>query len=93
MPKSIDVAELLNREFLGIRSRLIDLAAALDRIDRGQGSVASDPRIDQIRRSLALLAEPKADRAEQVQLIFSLPYQSDWEAQYGVAPSGRPHKL
>jgi len=80
MLESTDAAERLNREFLGIRARLVDLAAALDRIERGKGSVASDPRMDQIRRSLAVLAGDKPGRVEQVQMIFSLAYQADWRS-------------
>lgn len=71
--------DVLNREFLPLRERLIDVAAALDRIGRA-GGVCDDPRVDQIRRSLEFLAQPRetADRAEQVQLIFSLPYDPNW---------------
>lgn len=70
---------VLNREFLSVRSKLIDVAAALDRIGRA-GGACDDPRVDQIRRSLRLLAQPRetADRAEQVQMIFSLPYDPNW---------------
>jgi hypothetical protein len=69
MPTAIDV---LDRDFLSIRCRLIELAAALDRIDRAQRSAAGDPRLAQIRRSLEILAGPAADRAERVQMEFSL---------------------
>lgn len=71
--------EVLNREFLSLREKLIELAAGLDRIGRA-GGVCDDPRVDQIRRCLELLAQPRetADRAEQVQLIFSLPYDPHW---------------
>lgn len=70
---------VLNREFLTVRSKLVDVAAALDRIGRA-GGACDDPRVDQIRRSLELLAQPRetADRAEQVQMIFSLPYDPNW---------------
>jgi hypothetical protein len=69
-------AKSFDREFLGIRCRLIELAAALDRIDRAGDSAAADPRIVQIRRSLEVLAGDAPDRAEQVQLVFSLPYEN-----------------
>jgi len=71
--------QVLDREFLGIRSRLLDLAAALDRVDRASRTPPAadpripDPRIDQIRRSLGVLAGGDPRRAEQVQQIFSLP--------------------
>ena len=62
-------------EFLGIRCRLIELAAALDRIDRAKASAVSDPRTAQIRRSLEILAGNGPNRAEEVQMVFSLPYE------------------
>jgi hypothetical protein len=84
MPPSLLAAEILEREFLTTRSRLIDLAAALDRLDRANGSVADDPRMAQIRRSLEILAGETPDRAEQLQQLFSLPYREDWRQEYGL---------
>jgi hypothetical protein len=63
----------LDREFLGIRSRLIDLAASLDRIERSASPSLDDPRRAQFRRALEILLSEGTDRAEQVQLAFSLP--------------------
>ncbi len=62
----------LNTEFLGMRCRLVELAAALDRIDRGKDS-AGDPRLAQIRRSLEILADEAPGRSQRVQIEFSLP--------------------
>jgi hypothetical protein len=68
-------SNMLDIEFLGIRCRLVELAAALDRIDRANDSTAADPRMAQIRRSLETLAGTGPDRAERVQMVFSLPYE------------------
>jgi hypothetical protein len=84
MPQSLAPPRVLDREFLTIRARLVDLAAALDRIDRAEGSAADDPRVEKIRRGLGVLAGKAAGRAEQVQMIFSLPYKDDWQKQYGL---------
>jgi hypothetical protein len=84
MPPSLAAAEILEREFLTTRSRLIDLAAALDRLDRAEGSLADDPRMDRIRRSLEILAGEATERAEQIQELFSLPYREDWREEYGL---------
>lgn len=78
MPIPMAAAEVLEREFLGVRARLIDVAAALDRIDRAEGSVADDPRLEKIRQGLEILSGERSDRAEKLQLLFSLPYQDDW---------------
>ena len=75
MPHSLARPQILDRELLGIRARLIELAATLDRIDRGEGSLAGDPRMEKIRRSLQVLLGPSPGRAEQVLSIFSLPYE------------------
>lgn len=73
--------EILDADFLEIRCKILDIAAALDRIDRGEGeSVASDPRWQQLRKGIeALLAD--GPRAEAVQMIFSRPYDPEWMRQ------------
>ena len=48
--------EVFEREFLSLRGKLIEVAAALDRVARAEGSVDDDPRMEQVRRSLELLA-------------------------------------
>jgi hypothetical protein len=73
MKQQGSAASVLDREFLGVRCRLIDLAAALDRIERGGGAAAGDPRCQQIRRALEILASGGAARAEGIELAFSLP--------------------
>jgi hypothetical protein len=74
MANPASATEVLDREFLGIRSLLIQLAAALDRVDRADGSVDTDPRWLQIRRSLDRLSSNAAGRAEGVEMLFSLPF-------------------
>jgi hypothetical protein len=76
--------EVLDREWLTVRARLIEVAAALDRIDRADGSVADDPRIQQVARTLGILAQEQGNRAEQLQLAFSLPYEPKWRERYGL---------
>jgi hypothetical protein len=73
MSMPISAANVFDREFLGIRCRLIELAAALDRIDRAENTQTTDPRGQQIRRSLEILASDASNRAEQVLIEFSLP--------------------
>ena len=76
-PLKADAA--LDEYFLEVRCRLLDAAAILDRIDRGQGEGATDdPRMRRIREAIAALAEPGAGRAEKIQQIFSLDYDPEW---------------
>ncbi len=76
--------DVLDREFLEIRSRLLDLAACFDRLDRASGSVAEDSRMRTIQAALRLLAGTGAQRAQQIQLLFSQPYETDWQASYAM---------
>ena len=79
MTSPMPAAEVLDREFLGIRARLIDIAAALDRMDRASGTLTNDPRLENVRKACGVLAGEALDRAEQLQLIFSLPYDENWQ--------------
>ncbi len=78
MPASPAAGKILDREFLEIRSKLIDLGALLDRVGRGPGVAAGDQRMDKIGRALEILAGGTPDRAEQIQIVFSLPYDEHW---------------
>ena len=63
----------MDREFLGIRCRLIELAAACDRIDRARRSRPTTPGgCKSAAASRSSLAD-KPNRAERVQMAFSLP--------------------
>ncbi len=73
MSTTLPTAKTLDAEFLGIRCRLIELAAAMDRIERLDTDAASDPRVAQIRRGLEIIIDTAPERAERVQLVFSLP--------------------
>lgn len=88
MPIPLDAPDVLDREFLEVRARLLQVAAALDRLDRAAGDVSADPRLDKIRRALAILENPQADRAERIQLLFSRPYEPDWRSKMGVRHEG-----
>ena len=71
----------LDAYFLEARCRLLDLAAILDRIDRGPGSaeLEGDPRLTRIRQALEVLHDESDGRAERIQQIFSLDYDPKWE--------------
>jgi hypothetical protein len=79
MPTTLTTAKLLDREFLSIRSKLIDLAASLDRIQHAPGPAAADPRIDKIAGAVRILAGQTPNRTEQIQILFSLPYDEHWQ--------------
>lgn len=71
----------LDAYFLEARCKLLDLAAILDRIDRGgdSGELRGDPRLARIREALEALRDESDRRAERIQQIFSLDYDPSWE--------------
>ena len=76
--------DVLDREFLEIRAKILELAASFDRLDRGDGSVLRDPRMKLVEEGLQVLQLPGADRAEKIQMIFSREYDENWRGSYGV---------
>jgi hypothetical protein len=83
MVQPMQAEAVLNREFLEIRAKILELAASFDRIDRG-GSLLEDPRVDKIRQAIGLLDFEGSDRAEKVQFIFSREYADQWKQQFGL---------
>jgi hypothetical protein len=81
------VTEVLNRDFLETRSRILDIAAALDRLDRAAGhppGEAPDQRLAQLRQAIEALLVPGPGRAETVQRLFSLEYEPGWQQTHGL---------
>jgi hypothetical protein len=70
--------DIFDQEFLPVRAKLLEVAAALDRLDRADGALSNDPRRTQIQAAIQVLLRPDDDRAEQIQLVFSRPYDHDW---------------
>ena len=73
-------ADVMNGYFLEARSKLLDLAAFLDRVDRGSGSSATenDPRLTRIRDALRRLHDAGPNRAADIQNLCSLAYDANW---------------
>ena len=78
MPKAMPAQEVLDREFLELRAKILELAASLDRLDRGDGSVTDEDRFGLVQQGLRILLDGEDGRAERVQLLFSQPFPSDW---------------
>ena len=62
---------VLDLYFMDARSKLIDIAAFLDRVDRADGE--ADFRLQAFREALGALSSGKPDRARQVLMAFSDP--------------------
>ncbi len=63
--------QILDLYFMDARSKLIDLGAFLDRLERSEGP--EDFRLEAFRKALADLSRPGPDKAKQVLLAFSDP--------------------
>ena len=73
---------ILDRHFLELRCEILNLAAALDRIERADGysRTADDPRLAQLQQGIGILATGGTDRAQRVQMLFSDQYEAGWNA-------------
>jgi hypothetical protein len=81
-----DATEVLDRDFLETRCKILELAATLDRIDRAPARHGEHPdsRLSQLRQALEALVEPGPGRAETIQRIFSLEYDPAWRRHLDV---------
>ncbi len=79
---TMSAQQILDREFLETRAKVLEIAAAFDRLDRGSGAVDQDPRLRQLHAALQVVVGASADRAERVQLIFSRDYDQDWRKTF-----------
>ena len=80
----------LDKYFFQIRCKVLEVAADLDRVDRGEGaaSMSGDPRLSLIAEAVGVLNSSGTDRAERIQNIFSLAYDPDWRTIRGWMRSG-----
>ena len=78
MPIPLDSPEVLNREFSN-PAWLLQVAAALDRLDRAEGSADGDARLAGICRALAILADETGRSGREIQLVFSRQYDANWK--------------
>ena len=84
MPDAMAANDVLEREFLEMRAKILELAASFDRLDRGDGSIAGDPRVALLEDGVRILLEEQDGRAERVQLLFSQPYAPEWRDDFGI---------
>lgn len=88
---ALDAPAVLNKEFLEIRAKLLDVAASLDRLDRAAGDVKTDPRWLKLQQAIEILSGGQNNRAEQLQQLFSLPYEADWRQKFFGGTNGKPN--
>ncbi len=84
MPATRSPQEILHQELLPLRAKLLELAAMLDRIDRGQGPPVTDAAMATIHSAMETLLRGDPNRTEQIQLLFSRPYEDNWREKMNV---------
>jgi hypothetical protein len=77
----LPAAKALDTYYLDVRSKILDVAAILDRINRGRDAAAieNDPRMPRVRDALKVLLDQDQGRAERIQQVFSLDYNPAWD--------------
>jgi hypothetical protein len=80
------IQAVLDRDYLEIRARILELAAALDRLDRAAEppGYLPDRRIATIRSAIEALGVPEHGRAETIQRLFSLDYNPRWRESFEI---------
>ena len=76
--------QILDREFLELRSKLLDIAASLDRIDRAEGAVGEDQRMQLLADGIKIIASDSPDRAVQIQQLFSREFDPQWKQKFNM---------
>jgi len=78
--------QVLDREYLEVRGKILEVAASLDRLERATGDVAQDPRMALIHQGLQIALQPNDaqgdSRAKQIQLLFSREYADSWRQEF-----------
>jgi len=72
---------MLDRFFLDIRHRILDVAAGLDRIESAQHAdlAKNDPRMNSLTKAIAILIDDQPDHTERIQMAFSDAYDPHWQ--------------
>ena len=79
----MNASQILDREYLEMRARILELAACLDRLDRAEGDVDDEEKLISIRKGIELLSA-EGERAKNVQLLFSREYQESWAEDFEI---------
>lgn len=75
---------ILSEEFIIARSKILELAATLDRMDVAPGDVTQSAHKSLLDQGLAILCDDQLDKARRVQLLMSREYDPNWRANLAV---------
>lgn len=80
----MNAEEVFRHEAPVLRAKLIEVAAALDRIDRAGGAEFLRDDSEPIRALRELLDAEGGDRAERIQTLYSRAYDAEWRARFAA---------
>lgn len=82
--------DILDLYFIENRSRILDIASFLDRIDRYEGAdeAKTDYRYQAFARIVKLLSEPIGNRTKAIQMALSDPTTEPLESAAGLKAWG-----
>lgn len=74
--------QILDREFLELRGKILELAASFDRLARA--GELRDERMDRLVRGITILVDESDNKARRVQELFSRAYAESWRSEFGL---------
>lgn len=77
------VADVVDREYLELRAKVLEIAASFDRINRATGK--PDSRLEKIHAGISILSDSESDKAKRVQELFSQDYDSEWRQRFNLS--------
>ncbi|MEZ6120311.1 MAG: hypothetical protein R3C28_27580 [Pirellulaceae bacterium] len=81
--QAMPASQVLDREFLQLRAKILELAASFDRLDRG-APLPEDTRLNLLHQGIQIVLSDEPHRAERLQRLFSREYDPNWKSNLGV---------
>ena len=73
MAATLTAPQVLDRYFLEMRAKVLEVGASLDRLDAAGG--IQDNRLNLLQQAINTLQDGKGDRAARTQMIFTDQYE------------------
>jgi len=77
--------DVLEQEFLHVRSKLLEVAAFFDRLDCAESSSEiNSSQLERLQQGCEILTDNQSDKAARLQLLFSRQYEPAWRETFEV---------
>lgn len=77
--------DVLEQEFLQVRSKLLEVAAFFDRLDCAElSSEINSNQLERLQQGCEILTDNQSDKAARLQLLFSRQYEPAWRETFEV---------